>query len=101
MSDAVVWGDPGRMGGSPCITGTRITTRTVAITAWRYGADTALDCWPHVTEEQVKGACWYEARHGARKWQRRWADWLASHEGDMWRGEWDRVPTPPSKEAEG
>lgn len=94
-----VWVDPGRCGGSPCIYGTRITTEAAAGLAWRDGIDTALTCWPHLTESDILVACWYEVTHGNRRtWRKRFGDWPKDYAERMWRGRWEDVARPPTRE---
>lgn len=61
---AVVWADPGRMSGQPCIYGTRLTTRQVARMVADYGIEYVRAGWPYLTDEQIEGACWFERTHG-------------------------------------
>lgn len=96
----MVWVDPGRCGGSPCIMGTRITTEAAAGLAWSSGIAAALECWPHVTREQILGACWYEVTHGnRRRWRKRYGDWATEWSQQIWEGRWTEVSEPPRAEA--
>lgn len=52
--EAAVWVSPGRLGGEPCLYGTRLQTALIAA-----NRDHATDWWD-VTAAQVEVACWYE-----------------------------------------
>lgn len=95
---ATIWVHPGRCGGSPCVYGTRITTAAIANMVWRNGPDLALECWPHLTLDDLKVACWYEATHGdRRRWKKRFGQWALDHGEAMWRSDWESVTAPPAR----
>lgn len=96
-SEACVWVDPARVGGNPCIYGTRINTRMAAMAVWDSGIDHALESWPHLTPGLLRGACWYEARYGAPKLRKAWAGWLDDWSDAMWHSDWENVPDPPRR----
>lgn len=68
---AVVWVDPGRKSGQPCIYGSRLTTRQVAHMVAEYGIEYVREGWPYLTDEQIEGACWFEREHGHHALQQR------------------------------
>lgn len=95
--EAAIWVDPGRCGGSPCITGTRITTAAAAGMVLSLGVAEALNCWPHLDEDDLKAACWFEARHGRRsKLRKAFKEWAETHDEALWRNQWGEVPLPDS-----
>lgn len=54
--------DPARMGGKPCIRGTRVTVGTViGLIAEDYTADEILDAYPYLEREDVRAALRYAA----------------------------------------
>jgi uncharacterized protein (DUF433 family) len=93
-----IWVDPGVSFGSPCVMGTGVATEWIADRVWYDDVATTLSEWDHLTTAGVKCACWYQATYGTRKWRRRWAAWAEEHAMRIWRGEWDDVPDPPSRD---
>lgn len=52
---------PHRLGGKPCLTGTRLSTEQVASMMRDYGREFIRQGWPYLTDEQIQTACDYEA----------------------------------------
>jgi uncharacterized protein (DUF433 family) len=77
---AVVWVDPRRMGGQPCVYGTRLTTSQVAHMVAEYGIECVHEGWPYLTDEQIEGACWFERTYGSKRKKS-----TASERMDAWR----------------
>ena len=99
--DAYIWVHPGRLGGKPCIGGTRLSVDTVTRYV-RYvvgGVEAARTAYPYLTRTQVLTACWYQASYGPMPYRRRWAAWAAEHGQAMWSGSFDVVPDPPDEVA--
>ena len=69
---ALIWVDPHRMAGQPCIDGHRLTTRQIARLVRDAGVDYVKQCWPYLTDEQINGAVWFEGEHGKGKRFRKW-----------------------------
>lgn len=61
-----VWVDPGRMGGQPCILGTRLTTRSVARLYRDGGHEWVRSLYPELTDAQIDVAVWFEDAHEPR-----------------------------------
>lgn len=99
MRDAVVWVDPGRQGGAPCVMGTRIPTEAVARFFWESGMASTLAAYPAITREQALGACWFSVRFGRKRWRKRWGVWADRYGARMWSGDWEDVPEPPREAA--
>lgn len=95
-TDAYVWVDPGRMGGQPCINGTRLTVELVAGYYWHHGLDSLLDAYP-LTREQVLVGCWYASRYGRKRWRHRYGDWARNNDMSLWRHDYDDVVDPPRR----
>lgn len=77
---------PGRMGGAPCLGGTRIPTDQIAGLVWDCGMEQVRRGWTYLTDEQILVACWYEVTHGNRRyWRRHFADWPAEYREAEWR----------------
>lgn len=93
MEDAYVWLHPARRSGEACVGGTRIPTRMLCEWWWA-GRDPRFD-WG-MSREQVILAYWYEAIHGTKIWQRRWREWAVENTNQMWEGNFDKVPYPPT-----
>ena len=95
MSDRPhVWIDPGRMGGTPCLSGRRLPTESVATVTWTRGMAEACSCWD-LSRSEVLVACWYEWRHrNSEKPRGRWAKRAFPL---LWKGDYDAVPDPPVK----
>lgn len=54
--------DPTRMGGKPCIRGTRVTVGTVVgLVAEGYSPDEILEAYPYLEREDVQAALRYAA----------------------------------------
>ena len=54
--------DPARMGGKPCIRGTRVTVGTiVGLIAEDYPPDEILDAYPYLEREDIRAALRYAA----------------------------------------
>jgi uncharacterized protein (DUF433 family) len=54
--------DPARMGGKPCIRGTRVTVGTVVgLVAEGYTADEILEAYPYLEREDIQAALRYAA----------------------------------------
>lgn len=57
---------------------------------------------PIIDRYGVLVACWYMARYGTRKWQKRWGGWLETADVELWHSEisrWDNCPDPPTRKA--
>lgn len=95
MSDYHVSIDPGVHFGEPCLAGRRLTTELIA-KAWRNGMsiEDIADNW-EIERGDILVACWYQARYGSWTWRKRWADWLAMANGELWHGRYDTCPMPP------
>jgi uncharacterized protein (DUF433 family) len=94
--DAYIWVHPGRLGGKPCIGGTRIPVATVT----RYvrgggGIQAAQTAHPELTRTQVLLACWHAAVCGDAP---EWAAWAEEQGGALWAGLFDEIPEPPTGE---
>lgn len=59
---AEIWISRQRMGGTPCIFGTRIPTDVIA--AFKDDPNEAGRHYPGITPEHVEAAAWWEARNG-------------------------------------
>jgi len=101
VSDCV-WVSPQRLGGKPCIGGTRISADTVARYVWCDGVDPVRVAFPGLIRAQTLIACWYVVRYGLAVWgwADRWGTWADEHEQALWSGRWDEVPDPPSEGGE-
>ena len=77
---AALWIDPCRMGGQPCINGTRIPVYAVAEVLYDHGHAEVFAIWPDLTERDVLVACWWHATSD-RKWWKRWGAWADSAHG--------------------
>ncbi len=54
--------DPARMGGKPCIQGTRVTVGTiVGLIAENHTTDEILDAYPYLEPEDIQAALRYAA----------------------------------------
>lgn len=96
MPDALVWVDPSRQSGDPCVMGTSVPVDALAEFVWAGDLVDNLAELYSVTRRQVIGACWYMARHGSRTWRERWREWLTAAEPRLWAGSGD-VADPPSR----
>ena len=105
-AEAAVWINPARMGGQPCIYGTRLSVEQVAGIVWEHGVDEVTNGWD-VTRHQVLVACWYAVAfaemypHQARRgpWRRRWGAWAEGAERWL-RGGDETAQDPPQRVTE-
>lgn len=101
--NAHIWVDPGRMGGKPCIAGTRLPADHPAKFLWDLGTEKALAElreWDYVTDRQWLVACWYVATYGTgewAKWRRRWGSWAEEAGRVLWTSDGPLPPWPPER----
>lgn len=55
-----VWVSPNRLGGKPCLTGTRMSTEQIDRMMRDYGREFIRRGWPELTDEQISTACNFE-----------------------------------------
>lgn len=87
---------PGRRGGEPCISNTRIPSEQAAGLAYHHGIGEVLNSFPGLGRGHALVACWYHALHGSKRWRKRWKGWAKQYESELWRSRWDDVPDPPT-----
>lgn len=90
--DLCVWVDPARMGGKPCVGGTRIPVDMITA----YVADGMYDelraGWEEITERQILVACWHAGIYGDRP---EWWDWAMDAERLLWQHDGELPSLPP------
>ena len=87
---------PSRLGGSPTIGHTRLSTEMVADLYWQ-GGFSYLTIGYALTERQVVVAVWFEARYGTRMRRRRWKEWLDDNDDKLWSPDTYGKPDVPPK----
>jgi uncharacterized protein (DUF433 family) len=108
--DAAIWIDPARMGGKPCLYGTRIDVDTVVNVVWHHGVQYFLDDYDSDSRRNVLACCvWWvqdcrldsrdraEVRHANA-----WAEWaFEAHQvlRDADAATAASIPDPPMKPA--
>lgn len=81
MTTAAIWIDPARMGGKPCLYGTRIDVDTVVNVVWHHSVQYFLDDYDSDSRRNVLACCvWWvqDCRADSRAERRQrdaWADW--------------------------
>lgn len=100
---------PGMRGGQPTIGGTRLPLSIVLENMWVDGVEFVVNTW-ECTREQCLVAAWFAGLYGIDDiptdsgrnrggvWRRRFGSWAVSWDGQMWEGDFDRVPDPPSRD---
>ncbi len=86
---------PGVMSGQPCLHGHRLTAEQIAVLYERYGIEEIFHGWPYLTRADVLVCCYYMARYGSRRWQKRWGRWWQEQHGALWLSEFDKAELPP------
>lgn len=90
---------PGRLGGKPTVGHSRLSTAMVADYYWNVGYDEVQSMY-ELTLGEVVVAVWFEARYGSRTHRKRWAEWLAENEAQLWSPSHHGNPqAPPTKAA--
>lgn len=95
MTRPVVTVDLAVRWGQPCIR----TTRVLDLAGTHWAGDDACDEYD-ITRPELLTACWHMAIYGVAPeppW-RRWKAWADGHFEALARGEYERVPDPPTKE---
>lgn len=54
--------NPRKLGGKPCLAGTRMTTAQIDRMMRDYGREFIRGGWPYLTDAQISTACNFEAR---------------------------------------
>ena len=103
----VVTVDPRMNFGAPSVRGVEVGT--IGELVWA-GEPVGMVCANYdLTREQVLTACWFlgrfgiedatpSMRHGAY-WRARWGTWAWAADDAMWRGRWQDVTDPPTRNA--
>lgn len=101
---------PGMRSGAPTISGIRIPIETVLYVIWLDGLEAAMHSWD-LTREQVLVAAWFAGTYGIDDtptpagrnrggvWRKRYGQWAQSWSGQMWSGNFERVPDPPGDDS--
>lgn len=105
---------PGVASGAPTVGETGSAAWAICGPIWAGDSldSTAADYG--VSREDVLDACWFVATYGVDAawwngpkrmrsgavWTKRWGAWAAEHAEAFWRHEYDRIPDPPSREAD-
>ena len=91
--------DPGMHSGEPCIDSRRITAAQMARVWWfgRMTVEEIEENWPGINRGALLVCCWYMARYGGHTWRKRWKDWLAVADGELWKGNYATCELPPQR----
>ncbi len=84
--------------GEPCVDHHRIPAEMMARVWWNgeFTVEGIERHWPGMNRGAVLVACWYQARYGTRLWGKRWKEWLTVAAGELWAGQYDSCPMPPT-----
>lgn len=96
---------PDMKDGEPTIDSHRLTAEHVARVWWEgnitaQGIQGIEENWPGINRGALLVCCWYMARYGGRTWRKRWKDWLAIADGELWHGNYATCPLPPVRKGD-